>query len=68
MRCPDILGLPWDEAEGMLLKSGAAYRVDMTRPTKDFFETNDKLPYVVRVKFDTDGILKITLANRLAKS
>ncbi len=68
MQYPDILGLPWREAEVMLKNTGTAYRSNLTRPTRDFFKTDEELLYVIRAKSGEDGILEITLAGRLANS
>jgi hypothetical protein len=68
LSCPDILGLPWSEAEVMLKKSDTSYVISMTRPTRNFFETDEQSPYVIRTKYGADGILEITLAVRLASS
>lgn len=68
MQCPDILGLSWSEAESLLKESGKAYRMNLTRPTRNFFETDEQSPYVIRTKYGADGILEITLAVRLASS
>ena len=66
MQYPDVLGLPWSEAEVMLKESGTAYRSNMTRPTRNFFETDEQSLYVIRTKSGADGILEVTLAARLA--
>lgn len=52
----------------MLKNTGTAYRSNLTRPTRDFFKTDEELLYVIRAKSGEDGILEITLAGRLANS
>ncbi len=65
MQVPDILGLPWSEAEVLLKKAGLKYRAGWTKPTRNFFKPDEQSCYVVRIQKGADGILKITLANRL---
>lgn len=60
----DYIGRPWEEAEAMLRTAGLAYVTEMTRPTRDFFKTDETSLFVVRQRELAGGILQLTLAAR----
>ena len=64
MDCPDILALPWQEAEELLQKAGIYYEWEITRPTRDFFKTDESRLYVLRVQEYEQGI-KVTLGAKV---
>ena len=64
MDCPDILALPWQEAEGLLQEAGISYAWEITRPTRDFFKTDESRLYVLRVREQEQGI-KVTLGAKV---
>ena len=64
MDCHDILALPWQEAEELLQKSGISYEWEITRPTRDFFKTDESRLYVLRVREHEQGI-KVTLGAKV---
>ena len=64
---PDVVGLPWDLAKGLLNEAHIMYNSVITYPTKNFFALEENGYYVVRQKLLGDGILEITLAARLLK-
>ena len=64
MDCPDILALPWQEAEGLLQEEGISYAWEITRPTRDFFKTDESRLYVLRVREHGQGI-KVTLGAKV---
>ena len=64
---PDVVGLPWDLAKGLLNEAHIMYNSVITYPTKNFFPLEDNGYYVIRQRCHDDGILEITLAARLLK-
>ena len=64
---PDVVGLPWDLAKGLLNEAHIMYNSVITYPTKSFFSLEDNGYYVIRQKLLGDGVLEITLAARLLK-
>ena len=64
MDCHDILALPWQEVEELLQKSGISYEWEITRPTRDFFKTDESRLYVLRVREQEQGI-KVTLGAKV---
>lgn len=58
---PDIIALSWAEAEGLLQANGCRYTTEITRPTRDFFKTDESRLYVVKAARKADMIL-VTLA------
>ena len=65
MPYPDLVGRPWEEAETVLQKEHLRYETKRTRPTRDFFETDERKLYVVRAKLRMDGIWEVVLAARV---
>ncbi len=61
----EFAGLPWSETESLLQKTGLSYEVKQTRPTRDYFETDERKLYVVRARQGTEGIWEIVLAARM---
>ncbi len=64
---PDVVGLPWDLARGLLNETDIRYNSVITRPTKSFFSLEEDEYYVIRQRCLEDGVLEITLAARLLK-
>lgn len=64
---PDVVGMPWDLAKGLLNEAHIRYNSVITYPTKVFFPLEDNGYYVVRQRCSDDGLLEITLAARLLK-
>ena len=64
MDCPDIIALPWEEAEKLLQEAGTPYEREITRPTRDFFKTDASRLYVLRVQEHGQGI-KVTLGAKV---
>lgn len=64
---PDVVGMPWDLAKGLLNEAHIRYNSVITYPTKSFFPLEDNGYYVVRQRGSDDGVLEITLAARLLK-
>lgn len=58
---PDIIALPWAEAEKRLIAVGCRYTTEITRPTRDFFKTDESRLYTVRVQRHENELL-VTLA------
>ena len=54
---------PFAEAKAELDGEGINYTTEITRPTRDFFKTDENNLYVVRVK-QADGRLLLTLAGK----
>lgn len=65
MQHPDVAGRPWKEAEQLLQRESISYETKLTRPTRDFFETDERKLYVIRAKSRADGIWEIVLAARM---
>ena len=64
---PDILARPLAEAEAMLREAGRSWQMEITRPTRDFFKTDNTCLYVVRVRERADGTIMLTLAAKQRK-
>lgn len=64
---PDVLARPLSEAEQMLREKGCAWTTEITRPTRDFFKTDENCLYVVREKILSDGKILLTLAAKQRK-
>ena len=64
MDCQGLVALPWEEAEGLLQEAGVAYEWEITRPTRDFFKTDESRLYVLRVQEHEQGI-KVTLGAKV---
>ena len=65
---PDILARPLAEAEAMLREAGRPWQTEITRPTRDFFKTEERCLYVVRERKAPDDTLRLALAARLQAS
>lgn len=64
---PDITGMPWDFAKGLLCKADIRYNAVITCPSRSHFALEDEGYYVIRQRCLEDGIWEITLAARLLK-
>ena len=64
----DAVGLPWTEAAWQLTESGCRFQTEITRPTRDFFKTDERCLYVVRERELPDGTLALVLAASLQTS
>ncbi len=64
---PDVLARPLPEAEQMLREKGCEWTAEITRPTRDFFKTDETCLYVVREKLLPDGKILLTLAAKQRK-
>ncbi|WP_302610436.1 RNA-3-phosphate cyclase [uncultured Mitsuokella sp.] len=64
---PDVLARSLPEAEQMLSAAGCRYTTEITRPTRDFFKTDETCLYVVREKILSDGEILLTLAAKQRK-
>ena len=64
MDYPDIIALPWEEAEKLLAEAGTSFTWEITRPTRDFFKTDEHRLYVLRVQEHGQGI-KVTLGAKV---
>ena len=62
------VGRPFSEVEVELKAAGISYQTEITRPTRDFFKTEERCLYVVRERELTDGTLRLVLAARLQAS
>ena len=62
------VGRPFSEVEAELKGAGISYQTEITRPTRDFFKTEERCLYVVRERRATDGTLRLVLAARLQAS
>ena len=62
------VGRPFSEVEVELKAAGISYQTEITRPTRDFFKTEECCLYVVREREHTDGTLRLALAARLQAS
>jgi hypothetical protein len=67
MDCQSLVALPWEEAEALLQESGVPYEREITRPVRDFFKTDEKRLYVLRVQERGQGI-KVTLGAKVIPS
>ena len=62
------VGRPFSEVEAELETAGISYQTEITRPTRDFFKTEERCLYVVRERKAPDGTLRLALAARLQAS
>ena len=62
------VGRPFSKVEAELKGAGISYQTEITRPTRDFFKTEERCLYVVREQRATDGTLRLVLAARLQAS
>lgn len=62
------VGRPFSEVEAELETAGISYQTEITRPTRDFFKTEERCLYVVREQRAPDGTLRLALAARLQAS
>lgn len=59
----NLIGRPWAEAKALLEQEGVPYQTEITRPTRDFFKTDENCLYVVRAIM-REGELLITLVGK----
>ena len=59
---------PFSEVEAELKGAGISYQTEITRPTRDFFKTEERCLYVVREPKAPDDTLRLALAARLQAS
>lgn len=64
----DVIGRPFPEAEQMLQREGIKYQTEISRPSRDFFQTDPTCLYVVRERKLADGTLLLTLVAKQKKS
>lgn len=64
---PDVVGMPWDFAKGLLCEADIRYNAVITSPSKSHFPLEDEGYYVIRQRCMPDGVWEITLAARLLK-
>ena len=64
---PDVLARPLAEAESLLREAGRSWQTEITRPTRDFFKTDNTCLYVVRVREQADGTIMLPLAAKQRK-
>lgn len=57
-----FVGRPWHAVERELLAAGVRYETEITRPTRDFFKTNENYLYVLRERKNPEGSLQFVLA------
>ena len=62
------VGRPFSEVEAELKGAGISYQTEITRPTRDFFKTEERCLYVVRERKAPDDTLRLALAARLQAS
>lgn len=62
------VGRPFSEVEAELKGAGISYQTEITRPTRDFFKTEERCLYVVRERKPPDDTLRLALAARLQAS
>ena len=65
---PRYVGRPFSEVEAELEAAGISYQTEITRPTRDFFKTEERCLYVVRERKAPDDTLRLALAARLQAS
>ena len=58
------VGRPFSEVEAELKGAGISYQTEITRPTRDFFKTEERCLYVVRERKAPDDTLRLALAAR----
>ena len=57
-----FVGRPWHAVEQELQAAGVHYETEITRPTRDFFKTNENYLYVLRERKSPEGSLQFVLA------
>ena len=62
------VGRPFSEVEAELKGAGISYQTEITRPTRDFFKTEERCLYVVRERKAPDDTLRLALTARLQAS
>ena len=62
------VGRPFSEVEAEHKGAGISYQTEITRPTRDFFKTEERCLYVVRERKAPDDTLRLALAARLQAS
>ena len=62
------VGRPFSEVEAELKGAGISSQTEITRPTRDFFKTEERCLYVVRERKAPDDTLRLALAARLQAS
>ena len=62
------VGRAFSEVEAELKGAGISYQTEITRPTRDFFKTEERCLYVVRERKAPDDTLRLALAARLQAS
>lgn len=62
------VGRPFSNVERELQAANISYQMEITRPTRDFFKTEERCLYVVRERKAADGTLRLVLAARLQAS
>ena len=63
-----FVGRPFAEVQAELETAGLPYQTEITRPTRDYFKTDERCLYVVRERELPDGTLALALAARLQAS
>lgn len=58
----DVVGIPLHAAKLRLQEAGMPYKVEVTRPTRDYFKIDESCPYVVRECVCADGTVCLTVA------
>ena len=61
---PDCIGRSQAEAQQLLRAAGLSFTEEITRPTRDFFKTDESRLYVLRVREQEQGI-KVTLGAKV---
>ena len=59
------VGRPFSEVKRELQAAGLPYQTEITRPTRDYFKTEEHCLYVVREQETPGGMLRLALAARL---
>ena len=67
MAAPDVVGRTKEEAECLSRAAGAAFSVEMTRPTRHVFPVDESCLYVVQQVLLADGRWRLTLAGKQRK-
>ncbi len=68
MAAPDVLALEWPRAKARLEAAGCRYETEITRSTRDYFQTDPDRLHVVRQRELPDGTISLTLAARLVSN
>jgi len=62
MVAPDVIGWTLEEAESLLQALQLQYKLEISRPTKDFFPVDDNCLYIIRQQAREDGSISLTIA------